>query len=269
MQIDYSGVIVRLVLRIVFIVLFIYLSYLGKCYNKLSHKRRLLNTGHIEVTETAGWFGLGDLFDGLITLRRIPSVRWWMLMVTIGGLSKLSDLATTAVQQRYIQSFCEFGTGMVLSLSGHEEFAFPPFNGRPQFVAGTAQITSQKNGCSKGIYRKVNDDPMFCAAEKDTLGAWKCQSVGDDITYKYGTKTYDAISNDLTNRGLLYPNWWLELFNTTDSYRFSHIFVWSSSTSYNTGKTFDIKASMDVTPGLSDDQVMHSMHCKMEAPGKS
>lgn len=270
MQIDYSGVIVRLVLRIVFIILFIYLGYLGKCYNKLSHKRRLLKTGRIEVTETAGWFGLGDLFDGLVTLRRIPSFKWWMLMVTIGGLSKLSDLATTAVQQEYVKSFCNFGTGMVLSLDGKDEFfKVPPFNGRPQLVAGSAQTTSQKNGCSKGIYRKVNDDSMFCAANKDILGTWNCQSQGNDITYKYGAKTFDGIVADLAKRDLLYLDTAYTETIGPNNFTFNHLFAWSTSTYDDSGKTFDIKASLDLTPGQTDDKIMHSMHCTMEAPGNS
>ena len=131
MQLDTSGVVVRIVLRIIFTILFIYLGLLGGLCNKFAQKRLLLKNQRIRICETGGYLGLGDLLDGYWNLKHIPNVKWGVLMAAIGVLAKLADLATAAVQDTYLNSLCDFDTGMVLSLSGQNSWYHPPFNGRP------------------------------------------------------------------------------------------------------------------------------------------
>lgn len=186
-------------------------------------------------------------------------------MLLIGALSKLTDFATTAVQQKSVQGSCVFGTGMVLNLTGYDAFSLPPSNGKPTFVAGSAQQTSLANGCSEGIYRKVNAGPSFCAAQSDLLGTWKCQSVWKDITYKYGQYTNYTILHDLLERGLLYENSHVETTETIDPRTFSHLVAWGTSTYDYSNELWDVKASLDLTANNTDNKVMHSMYCTMQA----
>lgn len=268
MELQVSGVIVRLVFRIIFTALFLYLGFVGTLCNEFARKRQLLRNGRIRIIETAGWLGLGGLLDGLRNIRRIPNVKWWLAMLAVGVLSLLTDFATTAVQQEYINGFCEFGTGLVLAGNGSEFFNVPPSNGKPVFVANNAQTTSQTNGCPEGIYRKVNSNPRFCAAQSDILGSWTCQSVGKDITYEYGKYSYEDIIHDLVEKGLLYREYTTAETTTNDSRRFSHLVAWSTSSYDKSHDLWDIKASLDVNARNTDDKVMHSMHCTMNAPRK-
>lgn len=159
MQLLIDGVLVRLAFRIMFTAIFLYLGLLGsQCYT-LAKKRRLLRNGRLSLSEATGWLGLGDVVSGIWNLRRFPDRSWLLLMVLIGGLSKLSDFATSAVYQKYLPSTCPFGIGMVLATDGQLLTSIPAGNGRPMLVAGNAQLTSIANGCNQGIYRKLNDDP--------------------------------------------------------------------------------------------------------------
>jgi hypothetical protein len=268
MELQVSGVVVRLVFRIIFTTLFLYLSFVGTLCNQFARKRQLLRNGRIRIIETAGWLDLGGLFDGLRNIRRVPHVKWWLAMLAVAVLSMLTDFATTAVQQKYINGFCEFGTGMVLATSGSEAFFAPPSNGRPVFVAGTAQTTSHTNGCPEGIYRKVNSNQHFCAAQSDSLGSWACKSVGDDVTYEYGKYTYKEIAHDLIEKGLLYPATVTGETKTPNPHRFSHLVAWSTSSYDESNDLWNVKASVDLSAHNTDDKVMHSMHCAMNAPSK-
>jgi hypothetical protein len=274
METQISGVVVRLVFRIIFTALFLYLGFIGTSCNEFARKRQLLRKGRIQVIETAGWLELSGLFDGLRNIKSIPNAKWWIAMLAVGVLSKLTDFATTAVQQKYINGYCEFGTGMVLATNGSDDFNVPPSNGRPVFVVGNAQTTSHTNGCQEAIYRKVNSDPKFCSAKSDILGAWKCESVGNDIMYKYGEYTYKEITHDLAEKGLLYPltivseRTRTERANITLPYLYSHLVAWSTSSYDYSDELFDIRASVDLSAHNDDDKIMHSMLCIMDAPSK-
>lgn len=256
------------IFRILFMIIFAYLAILGSLCNELAKKHILLQNRNVRVSETSGWLNLSALMKALWKLKHVPSWKWWLLMATIGILSKASDLATTAVQQKYLHSECDFGIGMVLPMSGPGFISVPPNNGRPVLVAGNAQIISEANSCPQGIYKKVNTDASFCANSGDILGTWKCQSVGEDITYQQGHYTYEDITSDLTRKGLLYPyNSWAIRTDTNDEYLFSHLVAWGSSAFDNSNETFSVKASIELAGLNDDDKVMHSMHCTMHAPG--
>lgn len=257
----------RLILRIVFSVLFLYLGVIGSHAYNLSIRLRLVKHDSIGVSEASGWLQSAAVVTPIYTLRRLPpNLKWWGLMAAIAIFAKSTDLATSYVRRDAVQSFCAFGTGMVLNTSGADAFGIPPWNGRPALVAGNAQITSALNNCTQGIYSKVNNDPRFCAAGSDILGAWACEAVGQDLTYEYGSWTADAIADDLANQGLLYGPDFSPMMTTTDNeYDFTHFVVWSSSTSERT--VFDVRAAVDTTGSVTDSHIMHSMHCIMNASG--
>ncbi len=110
--------------------------------------------------------------------------------------------------------------------------------------------------------------PSFCANEHDTLGAWQCSPVGNDLTYAYGHWTNITILDDLVSRDLLYGlGFSYASFNTENKYTFGHLVGWSSSSFDGSGAVFNVKASVDTTAGNSDNKVMHSMYCTMNATG--
>lgn len=267
-----SSTAVRLLFRVLFTIFFLYLGIVGNHCNKLAIKLRLLCHGKISVPEAAGWLQAPNIIDPIWHMRRIPNIKWWSLMAVIAVLSKLTDLATQTVRQALLSGFCNFdsmGTGMVVSTTGFDTFQTPPVNGRASFVAANAQLTSINNGCSQGIYKKVNSDPYFCAAESDLLGSWNCSAVGEDITYTYDQYTVDDVQTDLLAKGLLYgPNYAGEVTNNkNDAYKWTHLVVWSTSTPDDSKQAFSVKAAIDMTATETDDKVMHSMYCTMNAPG--
>ena len=190
-------------------------------------------------------------------------------MVALAALSKGTDFATTAIHAENLPASCAFGAGMVLNTSGADAFGMPPWNGRAAFVAGNAQITSELNGCEMGIYSKVNSDINFCSAQSDILGTWECQTNGEDITYDFGVEEEEVL-DDLYKKDLLYgPLWSPYSTNNGDPETWTHLVVWSSSESDDSNAVFSIKASVDTTAQETDNKVMHSMTCTMNAPGNA
>ncbi|KAF7354791.1 hypothetical protein MSAN_01393300 [Mycena sanguinolenta] len=266
MYVYIDSTIVRLIFRAVFTILFLCLGVLGRQSNKLATKLRLLHNGKIPVPQAAGWLPSSAIFDPIWKLRHIPNVRWWSLVAVLAILSKCTDLATAVVRSESLRSYCAFGNGMVLQTNGADSFSLPPWNGRAAFVAGNAQVTSLLNGCDKGIYRKVNTDINFCASPSDIFGTWQCLPDGEDITYKSGS-TQDEVLVDLYQNDRIFgPDWISAATNTNDTQLWTHLVVWSSSALDSSHEVFSVKASVDLTANRTDDKIMHSMYCTLNAP---
>ena len=189
-------------------------------------------------------------------------------MAAVLVLVKINDLITNTIHMVDVMALCPFGTGMVLSKSGIDTFITPPWNSRSQLAAGNAQLISVTNGCEGGIYKKVNEDTTFCAAESDVIGWWECISVGKNLTYPYGT-LIDRIAQDLNATGYLYDWTWSDSYthDTSSPIDFTHFVLWSSNatTAMNeSGVVWDLKAAVDVTANENDTKIMHGMYCHLE-----
>lgn len=265
-----NSLIVRIGFRIVFFVLSVYLGAVGSYCNKLSLKLRLLRNGRVPMQDAAGWVSGTAIFEPIYRSRRIPNFKWWSLMAAVLVLVKINDLITNTIRTLPVPSLCAFGYGMVMSKTGFDTFLSPPWNSRSQLVAGNAQITSQGWGCQQGIYKKVNWDSTFCAAEIDIIGGWECASVGNNLTYTYGTEPNDVLG-DLQDRGLFYAGDVHDAITSQNSLNWTHLIAWNSNVEYEnqTGIVFEVKAAIDTTALETDKKIMHSMHCKVQGNGKT
>ena len=262
---------VRIAFRVTFFFLSVYLGLLGSYCNKFSLKLRLLHDGHIPVQDAAGWVQGTAILEPLYQTRRIPNWKWWVIMAAVLALVKINDLITNTIYVVDVMGLCPFGTGLVLSKTGFDTFIWPPWNSRSQLAAGNAQIFSVLNGCAGGIYKKVNADPTFCAAETDIIGWWDCISYGKNRTYPYGT-LMDAIVQDLNATGYIYQTSYSDSFtrNTASAADFTHFVVWSSNATIaanQSGVPWDVKAVVDVTANENDTKIMHGMYCQLQGQG--
>ncbi|EMC94880.1 hypothetical protein BAUCODRAFT_36153 [Baudoinia panamericana UAMH 10762] len=72
---------VRVVFRFAFIIMFMYLGFVGTQAKKLSTKLTLLRDGKITVSHAAGWLQGTQIWAPLYRMRKIPDWKWWLLMV--------------------------------------------------------------------------------------------------------------------------------------------------------------------------------------------
>jgi len=218
-----------------------------------------------------------DLHDGLayerVTpksndgIRRLPGGSWFgMLMFVCTFLSLVSDIAVSGlVKTVTVPSRCLFGTGLVVPDSNSSISSVPPDNGATYSVAAQAQLTSAANGGLVGIYWKANRDLTFRADELDLAGQWNCIDINDEIEYAAGTSII-AIGEDLIQRGYLYGpgNQSSAVRTTYENGTFSHLIWWDSSAPLSHGgMSFDIRASIDLTPNAPDPKIMKSFQCTM------
>ena len=198
-----------------------------------------------------GWLTNVSLLKATISFRSLPGSSWFgMFMFVCNVLSLVSDLAVTGlVRTVTVPSRCPFGTGLVVPDS-NSSITSTANNGAAYSVIAQAQITSVANGVLVGIYWKANQDLTFRADEVDLAGQWNCADVDDDIKYVADT-TPVAIIEDLIQKGYIYgPGDQASYCRTTyGNGTFSHLIVWDSSAPlYDMGMSFDIRASIDLTP---------------------
>ena len=188
-------------------------------------------------------------------------------MIACTVLSLLSDLAVSGlVRSVNIPSRCTFGTGLVVpnapvSLS----WGAVPNNGAPYFVVAQAQLTSAANGGLVGIYWKANRYLSFRADTNDVAGQWNCTDVNNDIEY-IASASQIVVIEDLIHRGLLYSNLLSYCSSQYSDGTYSHLIVLDSSVGASVGTTFNVRASIDLTPNGTDTKIMKSFICTMDAP---
>ena len=128
-----------------------------------------------------------------------------------------------------------------------------------------AQLTSAANGGLVGIYWKVNRDLSFRADTNDVAGQWNCADVNNDIQYIASTSP-TVIIEDLIQRELLYSNLLSYCSSQYADGTYSHLIVLDSSAGASVGTTFNVRASIDLTPNGTDTKIMKSFICTMNAP---
>ena len=167
-----------------------------------------------------------------------------------------------------VPSRCDFGRGLVLD-EQNPSLIHPSPNGAPVFVVTQAQMASLNNTGIEGIYKKVNNS--FRADKQDVLGSWICADQGAlsfDVSY-----SPEVIVQTLCSKGLLFTTspaaegttssesttWFSEAGD------FDHLVLWDTSQGSTAGQTFEVRASIDMTPETNANSEMWSFHCTMNA----
>ena len=261
----------RIGFRIYFTFAFFLIGFLGDKCLASRNQRSLAVRKSVSLTSMTGWLTDMTLLKAIIGFRRLPGGPWFgMFMIVCTALSLISDFAVTGlVRTVTVPSRCPFGTGLVIPNSSTTlDWSVVPNNGAPYLVAAQAQITSATNGGLVGIYWKVNRDLNFRADTVDVAGQWNCTDINHDIEYVANT-TPLAIAEDLIQRGYIYDN--NKGSYCRSSYgngTFSHLIVWDTSVpGVDMGVSFDIRASIDLTPGGPDPKIMKSFHCALNGTG--
>ncbi|KAJ6516483.1 hypothetical protein C8R45DRAFT_1142724 [Mycena sanguinolenta] len=240
MYVQIDSTIIRLIFRILLTIVFLYLGVLGSQSNKLATKLRLLHNGRIPVPQAAGWLSSSTILDPIWKLRHIPNIRWWSLAAALAIFSKCTDLATAAVHSEYLRSYCAFGNGMVLQTDGADSFLIPPWNGRAAFVAGNAQAYTAKS------------------TQRSTFAPRQA------IFSAHGS--VEEVLDDLSKNGRIFGSYGSFEATIANNSVWTHLVVWSSSASDNSSEVFSVQASVDLTANETDDKIMHSMYCTLNAP---
>ena len=258
----------RLALRIIFIVLMGIVGWLAGKVLLLRAKLRVERENPVPVHEVMGFMQGFDLITSVWNLRQLPGGKiGYFAMVIVFILSKLTDLLTaTLVQEVPVQSRCSFDLGLVFNTSESAfDGGYPPFNGFPYLVVQNAQIFSQNNSCSVGIYSKVNEMQTFCAQPQDTFGTWNCE-INSTHTYPSET-TIEEILSDLQSENLLYNNLSYASYNMDDN-GYNHLVAWSSSDSSDAKSTvWSVQAAVQELWNTGEDIQMLPLYCWLDAPG--
>jgi len=258
----------RLALRIIFIVLMGIVGWLAGKVLLLRAKLRVKRKNPVPVHEVMGFMQGFDLITSMWKLRQLPGGKiGYLAMVIVFILSQLTDLLTaTLVQQVPVQSRCSFDFGLVFNTSTSIfDGGYPPFNGFPYILVQNAQIFSQNNSCSVGIYTKVNEMSTFCAQPQDTFGTWNCD-INSTQTYPSET-TITEILNDLRSKSLLYSNVSYERYNMGNN-GYNHLVAWSSSDGSDAETTlWSVQAAVQELWNSGEDIQMLPLYCWLDAPG--
>lgn len=269
---DIDSSYLRIAFRIYFTLAFLLIGFLADRCLANRNQRKLADRKSIPLTYMTGWLTDASLLIATMGFRRLPGGSWFgMFMLVCTVLSLVSDLAVTGlVRTVTVPSRCLFGIGLVVPDSNSPISSIPANNGATYSVAGQAQITSAANGGLVGIYWKANRDLTFRADEMDLAGQWTCVDVNDDIEYVTNI-TIDAITEDLIQKGYLYGPFNLVGGIHTEYYgngTFAHLILWDSSApTRETGRSFDIRVSIDLTPDAPDPKIMKSFQCTMNGTG--
>ncbi|KAK4570130.1 hypothetical protein LTR86_002210 [Recurvomyces mirabilis] len=238
----------RIVARVIFIVLSLYLAVIGSACYGIQLKLKLLKTHRVPIVHTAGWLTADEILDQVHRLRCIPNLRWWVPMAVFALLSRVADVSTATIQPRPNRNqTCRFDTGMVLSPDDTTQpytWTIPPAHTKGQMWATNAQLISLAHGCDMGIYSKVGDNWSFCARQTDIWGSWTCKHANSHI-YPAVLLTPQDVVQDLVNRTLLYPGASpFSAHNQRDMTRSTQLVAWSNSLRNATG-LFEVKACID------------------------
>ena len=188
-------------------------------------------------------------------------------------------LVSGLVKTIQVPSRCQFGVGVVIPQNATHYTSEPEYDQLAVRMAIQAQNTSPENGGLSGIYWKYNADSNFRAEAEDIAGNWTCNDVHQDITYPATEttiaddeggfqSTLQSIGQDLTAKGLLYPNS-SSLVGTCVTI-WGSAFLWSASPQPSGSGPWDVKASVDTD--MIDQCVenrtltLKSYHCSLDAP---
>jgi hypothetical protein len=203
-----SGVL-RLVLRVYFIIFITLLSLIGSQCCKCAAKVDLLQGKNVDLNRMTGWLRLSDILTCIWKLRRLPGGLWLGLVMIITALLSTAADLTVALLVVPVDGLgeCIFTEGLVMNWETPEAFNRPPPNGFPALIATNVQIYSNNSGCLVGIYTKVpqNGDPYFCGRDIDVLGGWGCKDVNMDSSFD-SSATVLEIERSLVQANLQYSN---------------------------------------------------------------
>jgi hypothetical protein len=262
---DIDNGILRLVLRLYFIVTMTLLGLIGRQCCKLSANLDLVRGQSVKLHRMTGWLQLRDVAICLWKLRRLPGGWWLGLMMIIGSVLTLAaDLAVARlVYPGYVPGYCAFTKGLVMDWTDKAGYNEPPSNGYPALIASNAQIISVDNGCDYGIYKKIPNysDTYICAGVDDIMGSWSCYDLQQDLNIDE-TITVDAAMTSLYDNGLQYTNEWST--EITNGYGEStHLLVWSSSANDDAMTPFDVKVSIDLNGSITSSKSMKTFQCNI------
>ncbi|KAF2100289.1 hypothetical protein NA57DRAFT_54380 [Rhizodiscina lignyota] len=276
---------VRLALRIYFNVILPLLGLIGDQCCKKRSQLRLLRKRPLEITHMTGWLRGTSAACAMYSMRRSPAGWLGFVMVLAGLYWLIADLVVSAlVVPVNVVDRCPFNTTGPYQVMPTPHVMGPlsvgPVGTLFDIITG-AQKTSKANGGLTGIFNKSNTDPLFRADAQDILGQWECRRVGKDSTYPFDTPPL-SIVEDLVLRGLMYdPSSYCPTMLIGKN-QYIQMLAWSSSVSdwsYEiAGKTseeiatdtelhlWNVLAAVDLSTEPSDDKVMRSFNCTMNAP---
>lgn len=256
---------VRVAFRIYFICTLALLGLIGSQCCKCAAKLDLLHGKTVKIHRMTGWVRARDVLICLWKMHRLPG-GWWLglMMVTASFLTLTADLAVNAlVRQQWRTDQCYFTQGLVVDWHNTETFSAPPANGYPALIVSNAQINSDSNLCSIGIYRKVpnTDDPFFCAGDTDIIGTWQCDDIQQDATVP-SDYTIEQIRDFLYENGLQYGNatatYYINGLN-----RSTHYAAWSSSVDDEVAEPFKVLASVDLNITEQETKTIRTYKCSI------
>lgn len=270
----------RIGLRIYLTAIFLIVSFVGNQCCRYRAMLRLIRKRRAEVSLFTGWLNGISIFQVGYKLGRAPASFMAYFMVLVALANFAGDLLVSGlVKTIQVPSRCPFGTGVVIPQNATTYSSEPEYNQLAVRMAIQAQNTSLGNGGLSGLYWKYNADPNFRAQAKDVAGNWTCNDVHQDVTYpanettiaddKGGIdSTLQSIAQDLTVKGLQYPNASVDVGTCVDVW--GSAFIWSASPQPSGFGPWDVKASVDTD--MNDQCVknqtltLKSYHCSLDAP---
>ena len=286
---DLPSNVTRTILRIYFIGGFAIVNFVAGRALRATARMQFAQHKQIHVAHLTGWLSGGDIFTTAWSMRKPPGGRAAaILMVFILAINKAADLTISGLVNPGLprQSVCSFSQGLVVSITGPYIDDRPPQTWQPFSLAWDSQQTSLNNNGSKGIYKKVDNNPAFSATASssgysDILTTWNCETQFSDQTFP-GISTLAEVVNNMTRNGLLYDNQFSTEKNSTFAANaflghdpgFDNLVVWTSSVPDGAASSFSVKAAVQVTPRPSLNLTfnegiaitMRPMNCSLENP---
>lgn len=265
-----SGI-VRLGLRIYFIIVLLFIAFVGDRCCHLRTKLMLLRGQNVSVTAMTGWVRGIISFKIVARLRRLPGGWLGALMLLTAVLALVTDLTVARfVVDIPLPTRCPFHIGLVLNTS--TAHYYPSIYGAAYRWASTAQLFSIYNGGYMGIYKKLDNNTYFLADESDVVGYWLCNPDGGPKTYS--NSIYDAeIWEDMRKQGLLYQYGWSS--NISDVEDSGQIYgrAWKTiivtSSSENHRDQWDVRAAIDLSDTDQNTKIMQAYHCVVSSTDDS
>jgi hypothetical protein len=289
----FDASIVRVILRIYFTLAPLAVAFLGDQICNLRPKLLHLRQASVPVLSTTGWLSAYDAARILWVTRTSPLYLQGVFaaMVLTGALMTVSDLATSGLVNAIdIPGRCDLNISGSFWVIPSRDKSFDirgifsnPFEERSRAVI-RAHDANILNGGVTGIYQSIDSDVRYRAERTDIHGTWRCQDLGEAITYKFSVNTSEVI-RDMARKGLIYgakefdkrPPFATFTGFTTDN----GTFVEREFGIYSTNETTDANGSLTSTwdlimayhrvlPGaktdLLEDKTIFRFLCKLDAP---
>ena len=161
---------------------------------------------------------------------------------------------------------CTFNNGVVF-LPEFTNLVEPESSWPAADIAIISQEWSTVHGYNRGIYAKSNSDSNFTvtADSPDYLGNWTC-TEDKSVTFSADT-SIDTINSTLTQNQFLYANSrgvWHTIPGLPDTQ--DGLLMWSSSDPTESGRKWDVKASIAPSHDVGQPIVMSNFDCTMTGP---